>query len=68
MDINASCDFIDNNVGRQVYLKIQRAFTNQIQEIEGVIETAFSNEPSPSCIINSAEVFLGEVVEAKIIA
>ena len=72
LDLHKCCDFFDNNIGRRVVMNIKRALTPQAkkEEVIGVIETGFSNDPSPFCIIKTEsgvnEIFLGEVLQAKL--
>lgn len=73
MDILECCEMIDKNVGRSIWIEIKRMGSEQIEKIEGKIKTAFSNEIAPVCLIETAtkkleEVFLGEILQAKIVA
>lgn len=72
MDISLSCDLINNNVGHRVFMKIQKYGSNDIKKIMGVIKSAFSNDSTPDCTIDTAsgieEVLLGEIVEIELLS
>ncbi|HMS90862.1 MAG TPA: hypothetical protein PKC87_01450 [Candidatus Absconditabacterales bacterium] len=72
MDISLSCDLINNNVGHRVFMKIQKYGSNDIKKIMGVIKSAFSNDSTPDCRIDTAsgieEVLLGEIVEIELLS
>ena len=71
MDINKCCDDINKNVGHKVWMEVKRLGSEKFEEIKGIISQAFSNEPSPVCVIKTEktneEIFLGEVRDMKII-
>jgi len=52
-------------------MKIQKYRTEKIEEIKGIISSAFSNDPTPDCQIDTEsgrkEVLLGEIMEMKIV-
>lgn len=70
-DISASCDLIDNNVGRRVVMEIEKYVSKEIKKITGIIRSSFSNDPTPDCKIETAlgleEVLLGEILEMEIL-
>lgn len=72
MDMSVSCDLINNNVGHRVFMKIKKYGSNEIQKITGTIKSAFSNDPTPNCTIDTAseieEVFIDEVVDVELLS
>lgn len=71
MDISVSCDLINNNVGHRVFMKIQKYGSEETKKITGIIKSAFSNDPTPDCTIDTGseieEVLLGEILELEIL-
>jgi len=66
MDISTCCDQINQNVGSKIVMELQRYGSETIEKIKGVITSAFSNDPTPDCKIETEagkieEVLLGEV-------
>lgn len=72
VDILSSSDLIDNNVGHRVFLKIRKYGSQEIKKITGIIASAFSNDPTPDCTIDTGpvieEVLLGEIMELEILS
>lgn len=65
------CDFMENNVGREIFMDFKRMGSQQIQKIQGIIKTSFSNDCSPVCEIQIdgiiKEIFLDEVRDLQLI-
>lgn len=72
MDILISSDLINENVGRKIIMDLQRYGSQKIQKIQGIIRSAFSNDPTPDCKIETdtgiEEIFMGEVVDITIVS
>jgi predicted site-specific integrase-resolvase len=65
MDFMKFFELIEKNVGRRIVMEFVNRKSQQLKKITGVIKTAFSQEYSPVCIIETAEtkeeVFADEV-------
>ncbi len=72
MDILLSSDLINENVGHKIIMDLQRYGSQTVQKLQGIIRSAFSNDPTPDCKIETdtgiEEIFMGEVIDIQLLS